>query len=274
MKLVQASVLLRVLLFAMLCDCSAQDIQPLPSSGKGQPRAVILTGFEYVVPQLIIGGEWTSTIRITNRGTNPIPTTQVYFLDNLGRSMKATFQLTNGSVVTDVGFTFSMPVGALLEGVFIGGSTAQFGQAIVACSANGCPSGLYGEVTLRNRNASRPDFESVFPFETPAAFQYMLFDGRNGFTTTLYLDSESTSPTTVSIDVVDTANRLLRTVNIPFGAAQAQILTLHVLAPETIGVQGTLVIRSPSANVFITATGLRINPSNSFTPLRAFIPTH
>jgi hypothetical protein len=61
-------------------------------------------------------------------------------------------------------------------------------------------------------------------------------------------------------------------VNIPFGPQQSQILELHVLSQETIGTLGTLVIQSPSSKVLVTATGLRVNPSNSFTPLRAFVP--
>lgn len=92
------------------------------------------------------------------------------------------------------------------------------------------------------------------------------------FTTSLYLSNESVNPTTVSVDVVDANNRLLRTVNLPFSALETQIVPLHVLAQETIGIQGTLGIRSPNSSVLITATALRINPSNSFTPIRAFIP--
>ncbi len=85
--------------------------------------------------------------------------------------MKTTFQTTGGNVVTDTGFSFFMGVGGLLEGTFLGGSSVQYGHAIVGCSANGCGTpGLYGEVTLRNHNSTRPDFESVFPFETPASF--------------------------------------------------------------------------------------------------------
>jgi hypothetical protein len=252
----------------------AQEIGPLSVRERFRPEAVQLTGFEWIVPELILGGEWTSTIKLTNRGTAPIPTTIVYFVDNNGSPMNSTFQTTSGSTVTGPGFTFSLNVGGILQGTFIGGSSTQYGQAYVTCSANGCGTpGLYAEVTLRNHNSTRPDFESVFPFETPASLQYMLFDGTNGYTTTLYVNSESTSPTTVAMDVRDTNNTLVTTVNIPLAAAGSTIFTLHALAPQTIGILGTLVFRSPSSSVLITATGLRINPSNSFTPLRAFVPS-
>lgn len=275
MKLFPVGALLFTLPFAI---CRAQEIKGIsgsaaPTPGGARPAAVQLTGYEYVVPELIVGGEWTSTIVLTNQGTVPTPSTNVFFYDDLGNPLKATFQTSNGNVVTDTGFSFSLPVGTTLETTFVGTSAVRFGHAVVDCNSTGCSlPGLYGEVTLRNRNSTRPDFESIFPFETPNSLQYMLFDGRFGYTTTLYLVNESANPTTISIDVVDSLNRLLRTVNIPFLALQSQILSLHVLSQETIGAFGTLIIRSPSSKVLVTATGLRVNPSNSFTPLRAFVP--
>lgn len=237
------------------------------------PQAVQLQGLEYVIPELIIGGEWTSTIRLTNQGSQPVPTTNVFFMDNVGNPLQTTFQITNGNVITDVGFSFSLPVGSVVEATFFGDRNTAYGQAIIGCSAAGCGApGIYGEVALRNRNSTRPDFESVFPFERPYGLQYMLFDGRNGFTTTLYLVNESTSTSQLAVDIVDSSNRLLRTVSLTFPALGSQILTLHVLAPETIGIQGTLVIRGLNSGGLFTATGLRINPSNSFTPLRGFVP--
>jgi hypothetical protein len=252
----------------------AQEIRPLsPEEERRKPQAVQLTGFEWVVPQLILGGEWTSIIKLTNRGTAPIPTTNVRFVDNNGNPMTTTFQTTAGSVVTGTGFSFTLGVGGIVQGTFLGGSATQFGQAFIGCSANGCGTpGLYGEVVLRNHNSTRPDFESVFPFETPASLQYMLFDGTNGYTTTMYVTNTSTNPTTAAMDVVSTNNNLITTVNIPLPASGSTIFTLHVAAPQTIGILGTLVIRSPSSNVLLTVTGLRINPTNSFTPLRAFVP--
>ena len=248
-------------------------IQPL--SVKGLPQAIQLQGFEFVVPEVIIGGEWTTTIRLTNRGTAAIPATNVFFIDNNGNPMSATFQMTSGGIITDTGFSFSLGFGGIVEATFIGTSTTQFGFASIDCNANGCGTpGLYGEATLRNRNATRPDFESVFPLEYPASVQYMLFDGRAGVTTVLYLVNSAATAQTVSIDVVDVNNKLLRTVPIPMKSSASLILSLHGdLAPETVGIQGTLVIRSAS-NLPVTVTGLRINPSNSFSSMRAFIPSN
>jgi hypothetical protein len=103
---------------------------------------------------------------------------------------------------------------------------------------------LYGEVTLTNRNPTRPDFQSVFSLEMAATLQYKVL---NGFTTTLYLDNEGIAASNITMEVRDVNNNLLRTVNIPMAAEGAQIFTLHPLAPETIGIQGTLVFRSTSS---------------------------
>src|SRR5260370_2251917 len=142
--------------------------------------------------------------------------------------MSATFQTSSGSTVIGTGFSFSLGIGGIVEATFIGTSTPQFGFAAILCNANGCGTpGLYGEATLRNRNATRPDFESVFPLEFAASLQYMLFDGRAGLTTVLYLVNCATVAQTVNIDVFDVNNRLLRTVPVPMQASSSLILSLH-----------------------------------------------
>src|ERR1051326_1066332 len=99
------------------------------------PRAVQQQNLEFVVPELIIGGEWTSTIRITNRLTQTMPRTNVYLVDNLGNPMSAKFQETvcgatciAGATVTDVGFFFTVNPGGIVEVTFSGGANTQFGQ--------------------------------------------------------------------------------------------------------------------------------------------------
>jgi hypothetical protein len=238
-----------------------------------RPDAVQLQSVEYVIPELVIGGPWTSSIRITNPGTQPVPATNVFFLDNTGKPMKTTFQASDGSIVTDFGFSYSLSPGGSVEATFLGGPDTVFGQAVIGCNSNGCGThNIYGEVSLRNHASTRPDFESVFPFEEPFARQYMLFDGRNGLTTLLYFNSESVSPSQLAIDIVDTNGVIRKTVNLNFTAQASQILALDALAPETVGIDGTLIIRSVTPGALFTATGLRINPTNSFTPLRAFVP--
>jgi hypothetical protein len=252
-------------------------VQPLPGDAKwdGKRSAVYLLGAEFIAPEFIIGGEWTSTIRLVNSGTSGITKHNAFFLDSEGRPLQATFDITGGGLITDFGFSFILPAGGSIEAVFRGGADTQFGHVLLdpeACPITAACS-LYGEVALRNRNATRPDFESVFPFEVPATQQYLLWDHRNGLATTLYLVSTNLTADIVTLEFRDALNRLVRLVDVTLPPAGARILTLHALAPETIGLSGTLLIRatnSGGALPLITATGLRINPSNSFTPLRTY----
>jgi hypothetical protein len=274
------------LLFTTGIVCSGQGIGPTVSNS-GTPRfhsdAIQLQSTEWVVPELIIGGEWTSSIKFTNRGSVAIPPTNVYFWDNTGKPMMTTFQATNGQIITGTGFSFSLGVGAIVQGTFTGGASTAFGMATIACSALGCGThGLYGEVTLRNHNAARPDFVVVFPLEMPSSGQYMLFDGTSTnvgpITTTLYVVNNSVSPATATMEVRDSNNNLVDSALFTFVGLGSQIQTLHVLCPGSIGVTGTLVFRVTSidpltgAPSLITATALRIDPSGSFAPVRAWIP--
>lgn len=245
-----------------------------------QRSAVALQSIETIVPQLIIGGEWNTTLKLVNRGTASIPATDLFFNDNLGNSANVTFQvattnsagqIVKGSVLTTSNASFTLSPGTAIEATFFGTSDVKFGHILIGCGPVTCSHpGLYGEVILRNKNPTRPDFESVFPLERPETLQYMVWDHRDGLTSVLYLVSPLTA-STVTLEFRNAANQIIRTLTIPMRDGESQILTLHALAPETIGSMGTLVIRSGTA--FVVATALRINPSNSFTPVRAFIPS-
>lgn len=245
-----------------------------------QRSAVKQQSLEAIVPQLIVGGEWNSTLRFFNRSSTAITGANMFFVDNLGNPMTVTFQtvttntlgqLIKGDPIVTSAATLTLNPGIGIEGTFFGTATAQFGHVLIdTCANRGCSTaGIYGEVILRNRNSTRPDFESVFPLEQPASLQYMPFDHRDGFTTTFYLVSPL-SASTVTLDFRNLAGQSLRTVSLSMLNGESKILSLHALAPETLGSMGTLVINS--GNAFVVPTALRINPSNSFTPIRAYIP--
>src|SRR5262245_11282136 len=107
------------------------DASAKSASERLQPRAAYQQPIEYVIPELIIGGELTSTIKLTNRSSTAIPPTNVYFMDNSESPMTTTFQTSTGKVTTDVGFSFSLQPGGIIEGTFLGGSNTVFGHAFV-----------------------------------------------------------------------------------------------------------------------------------------------
>jgi hypothetical protein len=117
---------------------SARDVIARRLGPHLQTDAVQLQNLEWILPELILGGEWTTTIRLTNRGATSIPATNVYFMDNTGNPMTTTFQTTAGNVVTGPGFNFTLPVGAMVEATFLGGTNTLYGHAFVGCNTNGC----------------------------------------------------------------------------------------------------------------------------------------
>jgi hypothetical protein len=285
---------MRIFGFALALGCivlRAQNIsefRPLSSYGPGpHPQAIQQQSVEYVLPELIVGGEWTSSIKVVNLGASAMPITPFYFWDNTGQPLVVAFRVTVllpdgtvslGPMVIDSGGTVTLSSGAMLEATFVGDpNNTRFGHVTFNfCATNAaCSSaGIYAEVALRNHNAIRPDFESVFPLEQPATSQYMLWDNRNGFSGVLYVVNNQTSAATAIIDFYSTTGRLLKSASLPFVGLGSQILTIASIAPETAGQQGFMVIHGAISTNLFTATAIRINPTNSFTPLRAFVPSH
>ena len=273
-----------LLMLTLLLSANAAakaEVQKLPAMSRAEleasrRQANFQIGFEYVLPQLIVGGEWTTTLKLINRGTFSIPPSKMFFFDSTGDFMPVTFHTTGGEEVTDTGLTFQLgPDAGVLEITFTGTDEARFGHAQIDPGA--CPleenCTLYGEATLKNSHPSRPDFESVFPIETPSDLQFMLWDHRDGFTTALYLVNANLSTSTVELEFRDADDAIIDTVTIEMSGAEAQILSLHALVPATIGKQGSLAIVGENTEdglAEIVVTALRINPSNSFTPVRSF----
>jgi hypothetical protein len=190
--------------------------------------------------------------------------------------MFITYGTSNQGLTTESSFRFFIAPGQMVEIPFYGRDDTQFGQILIdprACPlASGCS--LYGEIVLTNSNPTRPDFESVFALEAPARDQFMLFDHRDWFSTVLYLTNTNNSPTTVSLDFRDPTNDQLDFGAITLPALGTRIVYLDDFAPDTIGYHGTMLIRASNAFgevPLVVATGLRINPSNSFTPLKAYV---
>lgn len=255
-----------------------------PGGAAGIPYAIQQQSAEYVVPALIIGGEWTSSIKVLNLSGKTMPLTTLYFVDQNGAPLSATFQESTtlsdgtflpGKTVTDTAASITLISGAMIEATFFGGSTAQFGHAFFgfcATSSNCSSAGIFAEVLLRNHNDLRPDFESIFPLEQPAASQYMLWDSRGGFSNVIYLVNHNVVADTAQLDMYSSSAQLIQSISVRLPGLGTQFFTLSALASAIQGQQGTMVIHGPNANSLFTVIGLRINPSNSFTPERAFIP--
>ena len=120
-----------ILFFGCLI-CSAQEVRTLSeqSARVDKPKAIQIQGTEYVIPELIIGAKGLP-YKIMNRGTNAIPVTNVLFYDDAGNPMRAMYQISNGNIIADTRFSFSLPTGTMLEATFTAGIAPGVGHGVI-----------------------------------------------------------------------------------------------------------------------------------------------
>ena len=234
--------------------------------------AEVLASGEAYLPEFIIGGEWTTTLTITNLGTETAQNLTGYLVDNNGFPLTATIN-GEGSVVIDDAFILNVDPGVVFEIQFSLGDGQGYGHIYlppVMCGSADCA--IQAQVALKNSNPTRPDFESVFYLSAPETDQAMLYDHRGGFSTTLYLVNAKQNATTVRLTMQDDLGNVIGTQDIDMAAEATQLITLHAMFPDSIGHYGLLIVKdmgNPENLGGILTTAVRINPTNSFTPLQA-----
>src|SRR4051812_41973529 len=111
--------------------------QVLPSAARSPYK--LLKG---IFPELIVGGEWTSTIKLVNRGASEIAATNLFFVDSSGNLATLTLQvsapdsagrLVKGAVLTSSAVSFSLLPGNAIEATFVGTTDVKFGHIFVGC---------------------------------------------------------------------------------------------------------------------------------------------
>ncbi len=237
---------------------------------RGARSAQVISSDEVYLPELIIGGEWTTTLTITNLGTETAQNLSGYLIDNNGFPLTATIR-GEGNVVIDDAFILSVAPGVVFEIQFSLEGGPGFGHIYlppVSCGSANCT--IQAQAALKNTNPTRPDFESVFTLSAPESNQALLYDHRGGFSTTLYLVNAKQNATTVRLTMQDDFGHVIGAQDIDMTAESTQLITLHAMFPGSIGHYGLLLMTdtgNPENLGGILATALRINPTNSFTPL-------
>lgn len=237
-------------------------------------RANLLFGLEDSLPQLVVGGEWTAILKVTNLGPESLTTAEAFFTDDSGNPLP----LRGGGDVDFEGssYAFSLIGFAVLEIQLEALDDATHLGWIFLENPDECLSGdvncrLYAEITLKNSHPSRPDFESVFPMDSPSSYQMLLFDHRDGYSTYLYVVNWDTAPAFPEIQIYDDFGELIATIeDITLPPEGSTLINLHVEVPETLGHYGAIVVTSPDGEDLFLVTALRLNPTNSFTPVRGF----
>lgn len=237
---------------------------------RSQREARPLNSRQDRLAQLIVGGEWSATLTIVNLGTANTPVIPVFFLDNKGAAFPVRISGDLAEPTTAPSLMYTLIPGATLQfNLESPDAETHFGHVFLPtfnCDNLDCI--IYGEIVLKNSNESRPDFESVFSLEDGAASQSMLWDHRGGFYTVLYIVNAGIFDTTAQLQVFDEFGDLITGVDdLSLAVGAAAIVQLHAERPETLNHYGHLRIDAAAPNHELLVTSLRVNPSNSFTPV-------
>lgn len=236
------------------------------SSGK-QER---LSSSNETVPQVIFGGEWTTRLTFVNTRSSAVKF-PVQFFGADGRAL----------VVPAVGigsfsaFELTIPAGGQVsvETAYAPDSPTRTGTAYadIPCTVepeDACGR-IAGIVVLKNRNATRPDFEAVFSLRSGSKRGLVAFDHVGGGGTVLMVASDtrfSTLQITAAIRDANGARVALDQFTLP--PRGTTLINVAERWPQAAGIRGTVELTSVDYGLIVT--GLRLNPSNSFAPLDSF----
>jgi hypothetical protein len=223
------------------------DLSSLPAAGTTS-----------TISQIADGGDWQTTIVLVNTGSGPAPVS-LRFTQPGGTPWLMSVAGTDGvSEYSDV-----IPAGGsrIIDTAGSALTLSQgWGQVITSGS-------VAGTAIFRQRLSAVRDAEGAVPLSLSAIRQFVLpFDNTQGFVTAMALAGQDPfQSTSVMVTLRDQNGVVLgnEAVNLPPLGRSAFVLPSQF--PETANAQG--VAEFSSANVDVSALGLRYNPIGSFTSM-------
>ena len=261
---------IRILTFLCVLLSSLQ-LRAVHSESGTDPHALFISVEDYI-PILILGGEWTSSIVISNYSGLPLELPLKFYTKGGPWTVRVKGKGTGSA------FTYSLPIAATVKIEFEGlGTTAEVGWAeldVFECTPSFSPCLEIGAYALlRNHNPLRAqDFEvsyqalgrsneHVFLFDQ-TAFSQMVLNLINACTFSFCSDS------TVALSVLDENGQAIYSRVETIAPMEVKILNLAQLSMTTWNRLGT--IRVVSSGFDLVVSGHRINETGSFTPLTPF----
>ena len=234
------------------------------ASGGGRKR-IGADPFDEVIPQVVFGGGWSTSISITN-------------LDDTSIRIPVAFRRTNGQVwsVPIVGraasatHTVDIPAhGTAFLELPDGSGDLQQGWAILDIPC--CPN-VGGFAVFRQSVPGRPDFEGVVPFaDSFEERSVLMFDNTRGFATGIALvNPREFGGTLFTLVFRDEAGNRIHLDQITIPRQQQQVFVLADRFPQTANRRGSMEIQGVSS--YISALGLRFSPGGAFTSFHSFEP--
>lgn len=236
-------------------------------------RQIRVSSLDENLPIILFGQEWTTKLTFHSFNTAPTRIPVEFFATN-GQPLAVPFNDSRASTMT---VTLEPGQSTVFETAYEPSASATGvgrGKLDIPCSADTC-GGIATTVNIRNRANGRPDFEAIFPAQGSDDRTVLPVDNSRGHSTVVMIgnDGFSTSSArnaTITISFRDRSNTRvhLDQFEIPNRGARLLNLSEYSQLRDFQGVADFSAINSFG----ITVVGLRINPTNSFTPILPYEP--
>jgi hypothetical protein len=228
------------------------------------------------IPQVIFGGEWSTTLLFGNLNDVPVQV-PLTFYDGAGGVVIAV-PITGVGLVNDHVITVPAHGTARVEiaDPAAGAATLGWAYADIPCnSASATCGNVFGQVILRNRNPTRPDFESTYRFTETDRRRVMFLDQRDFFQTVGVIILPKRFPTetaaqTITMRIFNEQGQQILLEQWQMAPGTSRLINYVTEYPQTVGVRGYIEVEGTLINILFT--GIRINPSNAFTPMQSYAP--
>ena len=237
----------------------------------GKKNVVVNPNSDILIPQIAVGGSWTTTITLVNLDVQPSRAT-LFFGDSQGNDLFLSFV---GLPQARATLAFEIPVnGSIVIETIDTGAFQQGFAFLTVARPLGNDGKIGGVAVFRQRIRGRSDFEAAIPLSPMTEKRLRLpFDNAGGFVTGVALvsfgiDSQgevSREPTTIRAEFWDQmgVRQGSGSFTLPFIGHRA--FSLEEQFPALTGRRGT--IEFISSKDFMGGIGLRFGPGGAFTSI-------
>ncbi len=217
-----------------------------------------------ILPDVVDGGGWQSTIVLTNSTAVPAPATLIFHSDTQGGGTQPWtppfLEVSSTSGMTLTG-------GSSLY-VHTRGTAAALSQGWAELNAS---AGIMAYVIFTNRVAGRQDQDATAQAVTASNRSLVPYDDASGFATAIAVVNPTSSPLTISVGFRTTIGGVSLGTLPPVPPQGHMTFALAQQFPVIAGHEGLAEFYSASGN--FTMIALRFNPTNSSTAAPVFLQT-
>lgn len=214
-----------------------------------QPRVLVLPG-DRILPQLVDGSGWKTTVTLVNLENHPA-TLDVLFFTDKGADMYLT--ILGQGLVRGAHVTLATAGSATFETLGTGSILSQ-GWASITQIGNDAIGAL---AVFKQRIPALPDQEAVVPVANQYDGHFLLMFDNTTFTTAIALVNPTAQNILVPISVRNEAGVILEAQTFPLGPYQHIATPVSNLLPTTAGKRGAIEVQASGYPV--AGMGLRFN---------------